>query len=58
MGPKEGTAVDMWRLIHDTRANTIVMLTNLVENGKVCVEHGNHDFCYNFIYDKLHISSF
>ncbi|KAF6021555.1 hypothetical protein EB796_020141 [Bugula neritina] len=33
-GPKEGTAVDMWRLIHDTRANTIVMLTNLVENGK------------------------
>ncbi|KAF6021552.1 hypothetical protein EB796_020138 [Bugula neritina] len=33
-GPKEGTAVDMWRLIHDTRANTIVMLTNLVESGK------------------------
>ncbi|XP_067942984.1 receptor-type tyrosine-protein phosphatase alpha-like [Watersipora subatra] len=33
-GPFDATIVDMWRTIQTTKATVIVMLTNLIENGK------------------------
>ena len=32
--PKVNTVVDMWRMIWQTNANVVVMLTNIVENGR------------------------
>ena len=36
-GPLDHTREDMWRMIHDTKCSTIVMLTNPVESTKVSV---------------------
>ncbi|CAH1772950.1 unnamed protein product [Owenia fusiformis] len=33
-GPNKYTAIDMWRLVWQENCNRIVMVTNLVENGK------------------------
>ena len=35
-GPLPGTVDDFWRLIWEQRCSAIVMLTHLVEGGKVC----------------------
>lgn len=37
LGPIEGTIEDMWRLVHDNQSQVIIMLTNLVESGKVYI---------------------
>ena len=34
-GPKEHNVKDMWRMIWQQNINTIVMVTNMVEQGKV-----------------------
>ena len=34
-GPLSGTIEDFWRLVWEQRCSTIVMLTHLVEGGKV-----------------------
>lgn len=34
-GPTESTVEDFWRCVLDNNATVIVMLTSLVENGKV-----------------------
>ncbi|XP_067942397.1 receptor-type tyrosine-protein phosphatase epsilon-like [Watersipora subatra] len=33
-GPKDSTLVDMWRMIHCTKAKVVVMVTNVIEVGK------------------------
>lgn len=33
--PKNNTLVDFWRMIWQEGVGTIVMLTNIIENGKV-----------------------
>ena len=35
-GPNQTTLVDMWRMIHQSKAKVVVMVTNAVESGKVC----------------------
>ena len=35
VGPKSHTAVDLWRMIWQENVNRIVMLANLVDDGKV-----------------------
>jgi protein tyrosine phosphatase len=34
-GPKPNTLSDFWRMIWQEKVTDIVMLTNLIENGKV-----------------------
>ena len=34
-GPNQTTVNDMWRMVWQERVGKIIMLTNLVENGKV-----------------------
>ncbi len=36
-GPLEQTVVEFWNMVWEQNTATIVMLTNLVELGKVCV---------------------
>ena len=36
VGPNQMTLVDMWRMIHQSKAKVVVMVTNAVESGKVC----------------------
>jgi len=53
-GPKSHNITDLWRMIWQENINTIVMVTNLVEVGKVIklnlsfiIDHINTLFFYN-----------
>lgn len=35
LGPKSSTVVDLWRLVWQENVNQIIMLTNIIEDGKV-----------------------
>ncbi|XP_056020375.1 uncharacterized protein LOC125670205 [Ostrea edulis] len=37
-GPKSSTVVDLWRLVWQENVNQIIMLTNIIEDGKVKCE--------------------
>ena len=34
-GPMESTARNMWKMIYDRKCGAVVMLSHLIENGKV-----------------------
>ena len=38
-GPNERTVIDFWRLVWQEGVSVIVMLTNVIEGGKVKCEH-------------------
>jgi protein tyrosine phosphatase len=35
IGPKSSSTVDFWRLVWQENVNQIIMLTNIIEDGKV-----------------------
>ena len=37
-GPLPPTVEDFWRMIHQTKATVVIMLTNIMESEKVCVK--------------------
>ena len=47
-GPKKSTITDTWRMLWELNANRMIMVTNLVEGGKVI--HNYSDQC-----DEIHI---
>jgi len=38
-GPMETTVADFWRMVWEQCVNTVVMITNLTEQGKVKMVH-------------------
>ena len=38
-GPRASTVRNMWKLVYDRKCGTLVMLTELVENGMVCLSY-------------------
>ena len=42
-GPLPSTVEDMWRMIHQTKATVVIMVTDILENGEVC-DKVNKDF--------------
>ena len=41
-GPNEGTVNDMWRMVWEQNCYSIVMVTSLVEHGKVNISAARH----------------
>ena len=36
-GPMESTTRNMWKVVYDRKCGAVVMLSDIMENGKVCL---------------------